>query len=324
MGTTSDREAPVQVELLEYPRASPLNRRHFRLLLALTLLNTFLIVGGFLFAPLIQSTTGKFWQDVQRKRAEQRAQKQFLSRYQQCADFAQPPTTVIYDEEPARAARLYSAGGYRQADRGGGSYTYIPPRPWQVPVAAAPPAVAAQMANLRGQSGTIFLHAMRTSSGKERLVEVYIDATQRMRGYGDDHQRKYTVATDRTIEAGVYELDRIVVMGLSRTQLRFARRAMEGPVEIVWNKEDSWEHGSVQFMPQEVLRVFAGQPDPVDRSHFTFVYDIDGKPGTIDGRLNDDDTLTLQPRQGRALDRNSSGTAVVWEFPGQPTTQVSR
>jgi hypothetical protein len=45
------------------------------------------------------------------------------------------------------------------------------------------------------------------------------------------------------------------------------------------------------------LRVFAGQPDPFDDSHFTIGYEADHHAGTIDGWLEDDDTvkLTIQP-----------------------------
>jgi hypothetical protein len=38
-------------------------------------------------------------------------------------------------------------------------------------------------------------------------------------------------------------------------------------------------------------RIFAGQPDPTDASHFTIAYEWpDCVRGTIDGRLRDDDT----------------------------------
>jgi hypothetical protein len=35
------------------------------------------------------------------------------------------------------------------------------------------------------------------------------------------------------------------------------------------------------------LRFFAGQPDPDDDSHFTIQYELNGRPGIIDGTLND-------------------------------------
>ena len=35
------------------------------------------------------------------------------------------------------------------------------------------------------------------------------------------------------------------------------------------------------------LRLFAGQADPADESHFTIDYEVDGDRGTIDGWLRD-------------------------------------
>jgi hypothetical protein len=40
----------------------------------------------------------------------------------------------------------------------------------------------------------------------------------------------------------------------------------------------------------------AGQPDPVDPSHFTIRYQMWGQDDVLDGRLNDDDSVTLTPR----------------------------
>jgi len=49
-------------------------------------------------------------------------------------------------------------------------------------------------------------------------------------------------------------------------------------------------------LPNGTLRLFAGQPDPVDESHFTIRYELDGKPNIIDGWLMPDDTVKLEPR----------------------------
>jgi hypothetical protein len=42
------------------------------------------------------------------------------------------------------------------------------------------------------------------------------------------------------------------------------------------------------------LRLFAGQPDPRDESHFTIHYTRGSESGTIDGRLRTDDSVRLQ------------------------------
>jgi hypothetical protein len=48
------------------------------------------------------------------------------------------------------------------------------------------------------------------------------------------------------------------------------------------------------------LRLYAGQPDPVDSSHFTIPYETTSGRGTIDGWLQADDTVKMQVRDGPA------------------------
>jgi hypothetical protein len=48
------------------------------------------------------------------------------------------------------------------------------------------------------------------------------------------------------------------------------------------------------------VRVFGGQPDPADASHFTIAYTVEGRPGLVDGWLTDTDTLKLTVRSGSA------------------------
>lgn len=43
-------------------------------------------------------------------------------------------------------------------------------------------------------------------------------------------------------------------------------------------------------------RLYVGQPDPADDSHFTIKYEYIDRGGTIDGWLKDDDTVVLEPR----------------------------
>lgn len=48
--------------------------------------------------------------------------------------------------------------------------------------------------------------------------------------------------------------------------------------------------------PPMSLRFFAGQPDPTDPSHFTIDYEDPTGRHTLDGWLQNDDTILLQPR----------------------------
>jgi hypothetical protein len=48
------------------------------------------------------------------------------------------------------------------------------------------------------------------------------------------------------------------------------------------------------------LKLFAGQPDQADSSHFTIGYAIGALPGVLDGWLQDDKSIRLQVRDGPA------------------------
>jgi hypothetical protein len=54
--------------------------------------------------------------------------------------------------------------------------------------------------------------------------------------------------------------------------------------------------------PGRVLRLYAAQPDPKDATHFTYAYALDGRAGTVDARLANDDKLHWTVRDGPALD----------------------
>lgn len=66
--------------------------------------------------------------------------------------------------------------------------------------------------------------------------------------------------------------------------------------------------------PGTTTRLFEGRIDPADPSHFTIDYVHDGTAGTIDGWLNDDDTVTLSPRSGRVA--TGPGGDVWWSPAG--------
>jgi hypothetical protein len=59
--------------------------------------------------------------------------------------------------------------------------------------------------------------------------------------------------------------------------------------------------GLMPLIEVRPLRFYAGQPDPHDSAHFTIRYELDGKAGAIDGRLNDaGDDLILHVASGPA------------------------
>jgi hypothetical protein len=57
-------------------------------------------------------------------------------------------------------------------------------------------------------------------------------------------------------------------------------------------------------------RIYAGQPDPNDASHFTMQFEFpDGRGGTIHGRLSDDDSIEFQFESGPSRPQPSPTTA---------------
>jgi hypothetical protein len=107
--------------------------------------------------------------------------------------------------------------------------------------------------------GIAVLHQRRSSAGHTRLVVVPF--------YGRDHVNHFyfspsALATD------------------------------EGHLPPHWTLQDVT---GIAF-PAPPLRLFAGQPDPVDLSHFTIAYQSSETTGIIDGWLRDDDTIKLQVR----------------------------
>ena len=79
-------------------------------------------------------------------------------------------------------------------------------------------------------------------------------------------------------------------------------------------------HNFMAVMPEMFesdgdFRVFAGQPDPHDPSYFTIPFELAGQPGTIDGRLDDSDRVTLIVRGGPPANARNATTE---PYPGLP------
>jgi hypothetical protein len=54
--------------------------------------------------------------------------------------------------------------------------------------------------------------------------------------------------------------------------------------------------------PQKnLLRIYEGQPDDLDKSHFTIKYEMSGQTGLIDGWLRDNEEVRLRPRYGPGM-----------------------
>ena len=83
---------------------------------------------------------------------------------------------------------------------------------------------------------------------------------------------------------------------------------------IVWEpatwslpRRAEWSSTAVAFVDRHGAwpRVFAGQPDPHDPSHFTIAFEWRGRHGVLDGWLKDDDTVSMHVREPIAVEDGS-------------------
>jgi hypothetical protein len=158
---------------------------------------------------------------------------------------------------------IAGATGYTAVD----GAAYRPAEPWQRFYAAA--------GGVMRSEGTVFLHERRTPAGERRLVGVDLLP------FGLPIGLNLTDPVEGRLEP----------WGRVFTDGSFLRP----PVEAFSPKQNPYRSWSL-IGPPDRLRVFAGQPDPNDPSHFTIDYEVHGVRHTLDGWLRDDDTVVIEPR----------------------------
>jgi hypothetical protein len=153
-----------------------------------------------------------------------------------------------------------------------------------------------------GSRGTVFLHGMRTPSGRRRVLAMHsTPAYAPANGV-------WMVVDVRLFDPGTF------------VHPRFG--------ELTVKDGDLYVRGSIPDFPGictslgtvpwgSSFQLFAGQIDPADPSRFTIGYILNGKPGKFIGQLHDDDSISL---------RDANGTALPEHFPASsakntPTTR---
>jgi hypothetical protein len=118
-----------------------------------------------------------------------------------------------------------------------------------------------------GSGGTAFLHERRTPSGSRRLIVVDVIPFELLGNRS---------STGATFHAHVFTIGSV----------------MGSPREVGGSPFDATLLSGVQ----KSLRVYAGQSDPADATHFTVVAEADDVRQTIDGWLAEDDSVKLELR----------------------------
>ena len=116
-------------------------------------------------------------------------------------------------------------------------------------------------------AATLFLHQRRSSRGQTRLVAVEIVGRNTTEGVPNSF---------------------IVTISVIRPGGERSR-----PTEVTSDLQ------IVDLPSTESIQVswYAGQPDPADASHFTAKCELRGKTIVVDGWLQDDDTVKIEPRR---------------------------
>jgi hypothetical protein len=177
----------------------------------------------------------------------------------QCLNYSPSADEVVYDQEPGGAPLLLYKPGYQKWSRGGFEGGTL---------ATASKVPECYRRFQEEESGTtyvmqnpvLFLHERRALSGRRYLVVVT----------GDD----FFQAWDTIDQLDIHTRGSFTVGGWSdypqHTGGLLAMSAILPPPR-----------------KPHTLRVFAGQADPENESHFTIRYEVDGRSNSIDGYVQD-------------------------------------
>lgn len=314
-----------------YGAGGPVTVRGLRLVVALLLVNTVLlgmsVLGPQLF-PFLRAQWTQWRAERAAKKAEEQARQAALALRQQCLGHVMPAGQVVYDEDPVEATKRLAdpAAAYVPAPTGS---TRDAPPGWAPPATAAIPTYFPTYADVI-YSGRVagvtdpllFLHGRTSARGELHVVSVNLTVRSSFERRIDQAtgatrfvQVKQRSLTARAWPAGPggpraatgKHKQTHAELALPDSTMREIAR-VQGSLSI--DQAPPIDYGNV-------VRFWAGQPDPADASHFTIPYDVDGRAGVIDGWLRDDG-LRLRPREG---DWAFTSGGEAWKLPSGPTAR---
>jgi hypothetical protein len=313
-------EAPKTTPLAYDRPQEPIPRWQFRLLFLLVLLNLAITIQS-TYAPGVAASVRAAWANYRESRRVQALQ-------QQVWNWTEPPTKVVWDDDPATAAPLLRGSGYVATGVPASlpnNYPFL--AGWPPGAAAKPPPVFKQLFPPHfphsksglvlsdGEYAVAFMHRLKGPLGVQRLVYVYVTGETDMRMIhipvppGPQTRLQPVPAFDSTVRRNLHLVAVPCTLsdgpappqGLSNESTVLMVRPGRGAdwtVPWKWVPSPDGKGGQVRVDPIDRFRFYAGQLDPADPSHFTIKYDLDAATGTIHGRLKDDGTVDLRPEQG--------------------------
>jgi hypothetical protein len=243
----TEQQAPV----IDYAPAPPWNRRRWGRIAALLVFLAAGVTAWRFGPPLWRQARTLYWQ-------------------RQCANFALPPDQVVYEEDPSATAALIAKGGEY------GQYA-APGAPGQLqaqPINPTPPAAAVFIPKCwpafrglipgrmpYGSSGgaVLFLHELVAKNGVHRIVAI-----------------EHAPSLQTQMFVCGYDINATVISPAA---------GLKSPAAFMQTMYDI-DMLTALNQPAQKLRIYAGQIDPADPSHFTIRYEQWGQTDVVDGRLD--------------------------------------
>jgi hypothetical protein len=197
-----------------------------------------------------------------------------------CLSYSAPADRVVYEEDPDAAAKLLATGSgeyvptalNRETGKAPTTAASHVPASWSAlrPRVTTFPLMMYARNSSPATAGVVFLHELTSPGGSRRLVCV-----------------RYLPQSPTFSPAFVagYDYDSDVL--IPATWTRPAARVARGSAFSVLS--------NIPRHPPRV-RMYAGQPDPADPTHFTIRYEMWGQSDVLDGYLDNNDGVTLKPR----------------------------
>jgi hypothetical protein len=261
-----------------------------------------------------------------------------------CLQAPIPPTDQIaYEEDPAEAARLALRGGYSsdslhqygtwhvggQTPCDGADYlAMIPGNLWHEPVARRQseewkelsPTVRRVYWGKPDPDNSIFMHELVSSGGHHRLVQVAVGREGELKMEpsplwpGPRTPRTYRVRSHTYLSITVASQPGRPWFPYSGTGEIDIERPFSEDV-IQWTKGRTWDEGKVELKAGDHLRLYCGQLDPIDPSHFTIDYELPrGHRGRANFFLLDNERVVMLPHADLPTTQPNGRVSPVWRI----------